>query len=80
MLDVDYRLLMEKLDRFEAQLKKLENDVLILNRYVDTQLNNKYHPNQNVDPSYYALSTGNFQEAGLPQTWKLSTTKEDYEE
>lgn len=45
MLDVDYRLLMDKLNAFEEKLRKLENDVFILNRYVDTQLNNKYYPN-----------------------------------
>jgi hypothetical protein len=80
MHDYDWQLLMEKLDRFEAQLKSLENDVFILNRYVDMQLHSKYYPNQSVDPSYYALSQGNFHDAGLSQTWKLSTTKEDYEE
>jgi hypothetical protein len=78
--DTDWQLLSKKLDAFEAKLKKLENDVFILNRYVDTQLSYKYYPNQNVDPSYYALSQGNFVDAGLPQAWKLSTTTEDFEE
>ena len=77
MHDYDWQLLMEKLGRFEAQLKKLENDVFILNRYVDTQLNNKYYPNQSVDPSYYALSQGNLVDAGLKQTWSTLASSLD---
>lgn len=112
MHDYDWQLLTDKLNAFEEKLKKLESDVFILNRYVDTQLNNKYYPNQNVDHGYwvvptktqpcmydnidsnqamgmvcscpkhsvYALSQGSLTDSGLPQTWKLSTTKEDYEE
>ena len=56
MLDYDWQLLMDKLNAFEEKLKKLENDVLILNRYVDTQLNNKYYPNKNVDSGYCAYT------------------------
>lgn len=51
--DIDWQLLTHKLDAFEAKLKKLENDVLILNRYVDAQLSYKYYPKQNVDSSYW---------------------------
>ena len=64
--DTDWQLLMHKLDAFEVKLQKLENDVLILNRYVDTQLSYKYHPNQNVDPSYWQSTPADLSKAVRP--------------
>lgn len=44
MTDTDLRIIFDKLRQFEEELKKLESEVKVLNAYVDTQLQNKYHP------------------------------------
>lgn len=68
MNETDFRLLHEKLDRFEQKLKELETDAKVLKAYVDTQLQNKYQPWQSDDPSapyyrpiYTALNGGSLQ-------------------
>ena len=85
MLEVDYRLLMDKLNAFEEKLKKLEGDITSMSKRLPPQ----HFPYQSDNPdapyyrpvyTAYALSAGNFQDSGLPQAWKLSTTTEDYEE
>lgn len=85
MNETDYRLLMEKLNAFDEKLKKLENDVSKMLARLPPQ----YFPYQSDNPdapyyrpvyTAYALSAGNFQDSGLPQAWKLSTTTEDFEE
>lgn len=62
MTDTDIRLIYEKLNKFEAKLKELENEVKVLNTYVDTQLKNKYHPqpNQNIFGTTGCLLCGKY--------------------
>lgn len=73
MLEVDYRLIKEKLDDFDKRLEQLQKDV--------DELKPKHHPYQSDDPdapyyrpiyTAYALEKGSFGDAGLPQTWRES--------
>lgn len=83
--DTDYQLLSNKLNAFEEKLKKLEDDIASMKERLSPQ----HFPYQSDNPdapyyrpvyTAYALSAGNFQDSGLPQAWKLSTTTEDFEE
>lgn len=53
--DVDYSILATKIEALEHRIKKLEDSVVVLNAYADTQLKNKYYPYQSDNPEapYY---------------------------
>lgn len=63
--DTDFRLLHEKLDRFEQKLKELETDVKVLKAYVDTQLQNKYQPRGSDQPPADLTKVKTFQQGAV---------------
>lgn len=58
MYDTDIFLILKRLDAFEENLKKLEQEIEILNSFVDTQLKNKYYGEAGGGMSYLSLSKG----------------------
>lgn len=66
LTNIDYQLIDKRLKEMEEQLKDVELQVEMLKACIGA-------------PS--ALSSGNFMDAGLPQTWKESLSdKQDVEE
>lgn len=74
MTDTDIRLIYEKLNKFEAELKKLEKEIEALKpkqRYVGTDYSGH---------SYYVLEQGDLADAGTTQQWRVAKEDEDIEE
>ena len=93
--DTDYSLIMLRLAQFEDKLKKLEQEITVLNAYVDTQLENKYYPKSAPDgytfldatggigcktSAPYVLSSGSLMDSGSVQKWSKPTDINIYAE
>lgn len=62
--EIDYGILLSKLDNFEKRLNTLSHDI----QYVQQEIATIHHIIKPVNA--YALSAGSLVDAGVPQVWK----------
>lgn len=70
LTQVDFDIIMKKLDKFEEDLKKLEKEIQEM----------KPIPYQVKYTHSYALEEGDLSNAGFKQQWRVATENEDIEE